>query len=402
MDDKEFEGKLKRLDQFQSACTGCGLCVEGCATFQLSGWEHESPRGRIHLAAQFMNGRITPDSPALSTFDSCLGCHACESLCPHQVSYHKIRGLVQDLRSQLTRSLQPLMGKSEYKRWATLADRMGNHWWRRFGSKMLCIPFLQSGHGKSIVNKMMRPEKEESVLVFCCIQDLFQQEVIVQALNFMERLGHPLKVDRKQRCCGALFERLINGGEESVAYLKERDRAVLMQKKTTQAFLKWLPPKAYFLAKGCHSFISTEAPHAMDLYLLIEKILAEKKLKLKFAEPKKVFYQSYCRTESEGQDPVWRLLNQIEGLRVRPVPYPKACCGGYCGETLLHPQQAEVMAAQKLEALPPGSTLIVTSPDCWGLFHHYRSSAGEGLTILYPIQLFAQAEIISKNMSEFS
>ena len=388
MDEKEFEGRLKSLDQYQSACTGCGLCLEGCATFQLTGWEHESPRGRIHLAAQFLHGRIAPESSALSTFDRCLGCHACEPLCPQKVSYHKIRGLVQELRSQLNRSAQPLMERLLYHRWIKMAHRIGKHLWRRYGSSWLRIPKLQLRNGGSFSKNMERPGKKDAVLAFCCLQDLFQHEAIKQTLEFMERLGHSLKIDRHQPCCGAIFERLIHGGEETVVYSKERQKAEKLQKKSIASFLKWLPPDTSFLAKGCHSFISSYAPHAVDLYQTIEVILEKKKLALHFPEPKEIFYQPYCHSLGEKEDPVWRLLKNIKGLRVRTISNPQVCCGGYCGETLLHPQHAEAMAAQKKDALPPGATLIVTSPDCWGIFH-----AKEGLTLLYPIQVIAQAQV---------
>lgn len=396
MDDQEFEKRLRSLDQLQSACTGCGLCLEGCATYQLSGWEHESPRGRIHLAAQFMHGRIRPESSALSTFDRCLGCRACEPLCPHQVSYHKIRGVVQELRSQLNPNLKPAMERSTYKRWATLARRVGNHLWRRYGAQWLCIPSLSVRSNGSFAKRMQRPKKEEPILAICCMEDLFQHDVIQDALDFMHRIGYALKIDRQQPCCGAIFERLINGGEESVAYDKEKEAAAALQKKSLHSFLNWLSPNTYFLAKGCQCFISAHASHAMDLYHLIENIFKAKNLKLHFRQPTEIYYQPYCRTGSEKDDPVWRLLNQITGLQVRLISHPQACCGGYCGETLLHPARAEEMAAQKMEELPPGATLVVTSPDCWGLFKRYAS---EGLNILYPIQLFAQAQTLSASHS---
>jgi hypothetical protein len=86
---------------------------------------------------------------------------------------------------------------------------------------------------------------------------------------------------------------------------------------------------------------------------------------------------------------VWRLLRQIEGLILREVSQPLACCGGYCGESLLHPQHAQTLAEHQLKSLPPAATVIVTSPDCWHIVATYST-----LTLLYPIQLFTQAQFI--------
>lgn len=140
MNEQQLEEKLTLLDHLQTSCTHCGLCSEACTTFQLSGWEHESPRGRLHLAGQFLHGRISPESPALTTFDRCLGCQACEPLCPHQVPYRQVRQLVQELRGNLQHSVSSSMPYLHYQKWITLAYRIGHTLWRRYGGKWLKIP----------------------------------------------------------------------------------------------------------------------------------------------------------------------------------------------------------------------------------------------------------------------
>ncbi len=390
---------LSLLDDLQSSCTGCGLCNEGCATFQATGWEQESPRGRLHLAGQFLHGRIPPSSSALTTFDRCLGCRACEPLCPIGVSYSKVRDIVQDLRAQLpSANCQTVMKSTQYRSWITSAYRVGRLWWRQYGGKWLSrLGGISPGKG-SLVKKYKKPMQLQPVLAFCCIQDFYQHEVIAQTLAFMERLGSPLGIDKQQPCCGAIFERLVHGGEEAVAYPRVQQRAINCQEKTLKSFLRWLSSETFFLSKGCECFISKHLPFAfnaqasLDLYVYIESILKQRGQRLYFSQPLEVYYQPYCsQTGQREEDPIWRLLRGIEGLKFRYVSHPQACCGGYCGETFLHPERVQTLASQKLSDLPRGATVLVTSPDCWGLFNTHQLQLN--LNLLYPIQLLAQAEI---------
>jgi Fe-S oxidoreductase len=284
------------------------------------------------------------------------------------------------------------MERKQYKRWITLAHRIGHEVWKRYGAKWLTIPSLDDQRSPgSFTKKNRSPLAGEPVLAVCCVQDLFQHDVIEQTLAFVQRLGYSLAVDKKQPCCGALFERLIHGGKETIFYPQEQQRAISLQRRALHRFLKWLPTQAYFLAQGCQSFAAKHSCQARDLYAWIEVLLQEQRLTLYFSQPREVYYQPYCHSTSKQVDPIGRLLKQVEGLIVHEVPYPLACCGGYGGEVLLHPQQAQELAWNKMASLPHHATLIVTSPDCWGLFKRYQ--ANRDLTILYPIQLLARALI---------
>jgi glycolate dehydrogenase iron-sulfur subunit len=70
-------------------CVHCGFCLPACPTYQLWGEEMDSPRGRIHLVSQLLDGAPLTE-PAAEHFDRCLGCMACMTACPSGVQYDQI------------------------------------------------------------------------------------------------------------------------------------------------------------------------------------------------------------------------------------------------------------------------------------------------------------------------
>src|SRR3954453_16939930 len=69
------------------ACIHCGLCLSSCPTYLETGDENDSPRGRIYLMRAMQDQR-TPIGPAtVGHIDLCLGCRACEAVCPSGVEY---------------------------------------------------------------------------------------------------------------------------------------------------------------------------------------------------------------------------------------------------------------------------------------------------------------------------
>ncbi|MFD0788499.1 4Fe-4S dicluster domain-containing protein, partial [Micromonospora azadirachtae] len=80
-------------------CVHCGFCLPSCPTYVLWGEEMDSPRGRIHLMKQGLDGEpLTPSMVA--HVDRCLGCMACVTACPSGVRYDR---LIEDTRQQVER-----------------------------------------------------------------------------------------------------------------------------------------------------------------------------------------------------------------------------------------------------------------------------------------------------------
>jgi glycolate oxidase iron-sulfur subunit len=89
MTDPSMLDPTGELRDVVSECVHCGFCLTACPTYQLWGEEMDSPRGRIHLISQLLDG--TEASPAAAShLDRCLGCMACVPACPSGVRYDRL------------------------------------------------------------------------------------------------------------------------------------------------------------------------------------------------------------------------------------------------------------------------------------------------------------------------
>ena len=70
-------------------CVHCGFCLPACPTYQLGAEEMDSPRGRIYLVNQILDGAELT-AAAAEHFDRCLGCMACMTACPSGVQYDQL------------------------------------------------------------------------------------------------------------------------------------------------------------------------------------------------------------------------------------------------------------------------------------------------------------------------
>ena len=81
-------------------CVHCGLCLAYCPTFSELGTEMDSPRGRIFLIKSLAEGRIGLSDSTVQHLDLCLGCRACETVCPSGVPYGQ---LIEAARAEIER-----------------------------------------------------------------------------------------------------------------------------------------------------------------------------------------------------------------------------------------------------------------------------------------------------------
>lgn len=70
-----------RLSALAAKCSACGICLEACPVFALTGLETDGPRGRLLLARAILQERLAPCA-ALAAFCRCLLCGRCDRACP--------------------------------------------------------------------------------------------------------------------------------------------------------------------------------------------------------------------------------------------------------------------------------------------------------------------------------
>ena len=87
----EFQGTPEgaEAEAILRKCVHCGFCLATCPTYQLLGDELDSPRGRIYLMKQVLEG-ATPTRATQLHLDRCLTCRNCETTCPSGVEYGKL------------------------------------------------------------------------------------------------------------------------------------------------------------------------------------------------------------------------------------------------------------------------------------------------------------------------
>src|SRR6476660_8790279 len=88
------------------ACVHCGFCLAACPTYRELGQEMDTPRGRIVLMKEVLEGTL-PLAAAGPHIDGCL---ACEPACPSGVPYRDL--------------ISPFRARTEPKRRRSAAERL--------------------------------------------------------------------------------------------------------------------------------------------------------------------------------------------------------------------------------------------------------------------------------------
>ena len=79
----------KEAEAILRSCVHCGFCTATCPTYQVLGDELDSPRGRIYLIKQVLEGNAV-SAKTQTHLDRCLHCLACETTCPSGVRYGRL------------------------------------------------------------------------------------------------------------------------------------------------------------------------------------------------------------------------------------------------------------------------------------------------------------------------
>jgi glycolate oxidase iron-sulfur subunit len=217
------DSPLARARSGIDACVHCGFCLQACPTYVTLEDENDSPRGRIVLMRALLEGTLAPGNESVEThLARCLGCRACETVCPSGVPYGQ---LLEATRATLARHRPiPRLARTilaVFERpWLLRAAMAGGRTLRAFGiARLLARLPGRTGFAMAMLASTDRdeqpprssfagPPQAESrgavaLLTGCVMEGLF-----APTNRATERVlavsGYGLVPAPEQRCCGAL------------------------------------------------------------------------------------------------------------------------------------------------------------------------------------------------------
>jgi glycolate oxidase iron-sulfur subunit len=391
-------------------CVHCGFCLETCPTYALWANEADSPRGRIVLIAEGLNGGAELSDEMVTHFDRCLGCMACVTACPSGVRYDRLIERVRPQverhhrRSASERALRRLLFATlpHPRRLRMLAPTLAPA--RRLGADRLpgSLGALAKVAPRVPARKLMRvrlPERTPPVgqrrgrvgLLLGCVQRVFYPEVHLATIRALSAEGFEVLAPSAPACCGALE---FHSGEE--------DAAVARATATIAAF-DAVGELDHVLtgAAGCGSamkeygeLLGTPAARqfAGRVRDLTELLGSIEPVAPRGALPMRVAYHDACHLAHAQQvrEQPRALLRAIPGLELLEVETERdLCCGSAGIYNLVQPVAAAELGQRKAAHLieTGAEAIAAANPGCAAQLDLHLRELGRPLPIYHPIEL---------------
>lgn len=386
-----------------NACVQCGLCLPHCPTFRLTGRETASPRGRLHAMSAVHEGVVEIDATFQGIIDFCLGCRACEPVCPGLVPYgrtlegtraeivaqrpsmaHRIRGFL--LGSVLgSRRWLGLGTRALSAAQMTRATKVGPRRWRPLSSGMRQLrgrPGTVVGHigGEGTAGRV--------ALLAGCIQDQWFQPVNHAAIELLELAGYRVEVPAGQTCCGALAAH--DGKAPEAHQLATRNIEVLsgydLVVVTAAGCSAHLRDYGHW-GEGGEGLANT----AVDVTVAVADAIERGLLPKMAPGAGRIGVQDPCHLRHAQKitaEP--RRILEAAGYELVEIDPNGMCCGAAGLYTILQPEASQELGNQKAgQVRSTGVTKVASAnPGCE---MQLRSALGDGFEIAHPIEWYLQA-----------
>ncbi len=411
------------------ACVHCGLCLEACPTYVVTGDENDSPRGRIYLMRAVEEKRLAVASTAFEThIDRCLGCRACESACPAGVQYGQL----------LEAARADLMKQSKATGVYRLLKLVLRHLWlqpkrlrasfafaRLLRDSGLAKLLLRSGMARGISEKFefglallegskgsdaattdgmpANPNWSKQVasaraLLFkgCVTEGLFKR-VNEATQRVLAVNGCATQAPESQVCCGALH-----------AHAGDLEGARKLARQNIDAFQNGEAP-IVTNAGGCGAMLAAYAHLLADDQIYAEKARSFSARVRDIGQQleadgfrngaaigyERTTYDASCHLlhGQHGADASMKMLWAIPNLNFVLLKGSDVCCGGAGVYNLLEPELSEQVLDEKLANIEQsGARVLATgNPGCHMQIAAGARLAGIKLEVCHPVELLDES-----------
>ncbi|HVQ37989.1 MAG TPA: heterodisulfide reductase-related iron-sulfur binding cluster [Pyrinomonadaceae bacterium] len=442
---------LQAEEQKLLACIHCGLCLEACPTYVATGDENDGPRGRLYLMRAVGEGRLATDSTAFERhIDRCLGCRACEQVCPAGVEYGqlleaargelftsgKARGVSYGLLRLVLKHvwLHPARLKfaftmSRIFRDAGLARLLLKTGIARlfsakleFGLALLTssAPRLelnrhQSRRNSGIKNKAAAAGAggDHTMLFTGCVGAGLFSRVNLATQRVLEANGFGVETPPQQGCCGALH-----------AHAGDLEGARVLARRNIEAFSRAEFP-IITNAGGCGAMLASYGHLLADDQAFAEPAaefctrVRDVSQQLETVEPlspvglsdrskrpapdnqpiseagMRVTYDASCHLlygQHAGEAPL-KMVGSVPGITFGRLEGSERCCGGAGIYNLLEPNLSRTVLDEKLRNIQAtGAEVLATgNPGCQMQIGAGAILAGMDLTVCHPVELLDES-----------
>ncbi len=358
-------------DRILRSCVHCGFCLATCPTYQLLGDELDSPRWRIYLIKQMLEGAPVTAKTQLH-LDRCLTCRACETTCPSGVEYGKLVDIGRAVaEKQVGRSLPALLQRKALR--ALLS------------TPALFAPLLKLGQAvrpwlptalkskvplPSVAGAWPAPRHARKMLVLQgCVQPSLEPDINAASARVLDRLGISLIVAPQAGCCGALAYHLNAQAEALAAMRRNIDAWMPYIEQGVEAIVMTASGCGVTVREYGHylqhdpAYAATAARVSALTRDLSEILRAEQAALAPFVPSDlaktKVAVHTPC-TLQHGQkiNGVLEAILTAVGFEVVDAPERHLCCGSAGTYSILQPELSQRLLKNKVAALE------TNHPDC--------------------------------------
>lgn len=392
-------------------CVHCGFCLSTCPTYKVLGEEMDSPRGRIYLMKENLEGNLALD--AMTPFiDRCLGCMACVTTCPSGVEYGELlapfRARAETKRTRpfmdrVTRLLvhETLPYPSRFRMAATmgkLAKPFSSYLPQQFASMLKLLPdTLPPSKPLPEVYPAIGQRRARVALLAGCVQQVLAPSINWATLRVLARNGVEVVIPRGQGCCGSLS---MHTGEAEQAKKLARHNLPVFPKDVDAIITN-----AAGCGSGMHEYgllfkgTSEEAEATafakkvkdVSVFLYDLGLLAPPPL----AQAVTLAYHDACHLGHAQHVTVQprKLLTAIPNVKLVEIPEAELCCGSAGTYNLEQPELAREIGERKARnILATGAQMVVTGNiGCMTQIQTHLHALGQPLPILHTLEVLDRA-----------